>query len=63
MGRVSYGPFDIGVCSMSLARGETPISPIPLTPGELWTIEVGSRAALRTETMQRDMRWWYGLWK
>ena len=33
----------------------------PPTPGELWCIEVGSRAALRTETMQRDIRWFRGL--
>lgn len=29
----------------------------------LWAIEVGFRAALRTETRQRDMRWFRGLWK
>lgn len=29
---------------------------------QLWVIEVGPRAALRTESRQRDMRWWRSLW-
>lgn len=29
----------------------------------VWRIEVGARAAARTQTLQRDMRWWKGLWR
>lgn len=29
---------------------------------ELWCIEVGERAALRTETRPRDLRWFRTLW-
>ena len=46
---------------MRVAGGWLP-TPEPLTPGTLWNIEVGDRAALRTESLQRDARWWYGLW-
>jgi len=28
---------------------------------QLWRIEVGLRAAFRTETLSRDSRWWEGL--
>jgi hypothetical protein len=27
-----------------------------------YIIEVGDRAALHTETRQRDLRWFHGLW-
>jgi hypothetical protein len=29
----------------------------------LWTIEVGIRAALHTETRARDLRWFRGLFR
>ena len=28
----------------------------------LWSVEVGFRAALATETRSRDLRWFTGLW-
>lgn len=28
----------------------------------VWVSEVGLRAALRAESLLRDMRWWRGLW-
>lgn len=27
----------------------------------VWQLEVGFRAALHTQTLPRDMRWWRGL--
>lgn len=29
----------------------------------LWTVEVGMRVALHTETQPRDERWWQGMWE
>lgn len=28
----------------------------------LWRLEVGPRAAMHSDTLQRDMRWWRGVW-
>lgn len=48
---------------MSLAGVQAPNIPPTWTPASIYAIEVGTRAALRSETMRRDKRWWDGLWK
>lgn len=34
----------------------------PTITDQTYILEVGARAAVHTETLQRDLRWFRGLW-
>ena len=51
--------------SVPKTREDVPGSPKRLPGGstEVWLLEVGMRAGLRTESRPRDTRWWKTIWR